>query len=67
MSARALYLELCARGVCVRTGAVPDSMPPEEAGALLGSVRANREGLREVLEDRRDPDILAIRREGGTA
>lgn len=62
--ARALYLELAARGVCVRTGAVPDSMPPEEAGELLGRVRASRAGLREILADRRDQDLEAVRREG---
>lgn len=53
-SARALYLELAARGVDVRTGAVPESMPPDEARVLLGRVRANRAELREVLVDRRD-------------
>ncbi|MDP9480171.1 MAG: hypothetical protein M3R38_31675 [Actinomycetota bacterium] len=66
-ASRALYLELAARGVCLRTGATPNSMPPCEAGELLGRVRANRAGLREVLVDRRDPDVLAVRQEGGTA
>lgn len=70
MNARALYLELAARGVCVRTGAVPDSLPREETGTLLERVRANRAGLREVLVDRRNPDLKAVRseaREGGAA
>jgi len=62
-SARALYLELAARGVCVRTGAVPGSMPCEEAGELLGRVRANRAGLREVLAERGDADLEAVRSE----
>lgn len=65
MNARALYLELVARGVCVRTGAVPGSLSREEAGKLLRRVRANRAGLREVLvADRRDADLEAVRKEG---
>ncbi len=65
--ARALYLELAARGVCLRTGAVPGSIPPREAGTLLARVEANRAGLREVLANRRDADLEAVRREGRTA
>jgi hypothetical protein len=38
-------------------------MPCEEAGELLGRVRANRAGLREVLAERRDADLEAIRSE----
>lgn len=67
VSARALYLELAAHGADVHTGAVPDSMPPDEAGVLLGRVRVNRAGLREVLKDGHDPDIAAIRWEGGAS
>ncbi|MDP9479648.1 MAG: hypothetical protein M3R38_28960 [Actinomycetota bacterium] len=64
---RAFYLELAARGVCLRTGRPPDSMPPREAGELLGRVRADKKALREVLMDRRDPDVRAMGQEGGTA
>ncbi len=67
MSARALYPELAACGMNVRTGAVRGSLPKDEAGALLGHVRSNRAGLREVLQDRRDPNLEALRREGGAA
>ncbi len=49
---RALYLELAARGVCLRTCRVPDSMPEGVARSLW-----------EVLVDRRDPDVLAVRQE----
>ncbi len=66
-TARALFLELAARGVRVRTGAVPCCVPPHEAGELLGRVKANRAGLREVLVDRRDPDLEAVRQEGSGA
>lgn len=64
MSARALYLELAARGVCLRTGRVPDSMPEGAARRLWERVRVDRGGLREVLVDRLDPDLEAVRREG---
>lgn len=66
-ASRALYMEFAARGVCLRTGATPNCMPPCEAGELLVRVRANRAGLREVLVGRRNPDVLAVRQEGGTA
>lgn len=46
--------------------AVPDSMPREEAGELLGRVKANRAGLRAVLVDHRDEDLDAVRKEGAT-
>lgn len=66
-TAHALFLELTARSVCARTGAVPCCMPPHEAGELLRRVRANRAGLREILVGRRDPDLEAVRQEGGQA
>ena len=64
---RALYLELAARGVCLSTRRVPASMSEAVAKSLWERVRANGEGLREVLRDRRDPDLLAVRQEGGMA
>lgn len=72
MSARAprlADLELVSRGVCVRTGSVLDSMAPDEAGELLGRwrSRASRAGLREVLADRGDADLEAVRAEGSRA
>jgi antirestriction protein ArdC len=66
-AAYALYLELAARGVCVRAGAVPDSMPGEDAGKVLGWVKANRAGLREILKGGQDPDLEAARAEGSKA
>lgn len=62
---RALFLELAARGVCVRAGAVPDSLSPDEAGKLLGRVRADRAGLREILAGRGDKDLKAVLGEAG--
>ncbi len=67
-ASRALYLELAARGVCLRTCRVPDSSMPEGvARRLWERVRADGAGLREVLVDRRDPDVRAVNQEGGTA
>ena len=63
--ARALYLELAARGVCLSTRRVPASMPEAVAKSLWERVRANGAGLREVLRDPRDPDLLAVRQEAG--
>lgn len=67
MSVRALYLELTARGVGVRTGSVPDlGLSCSGIAALMRRVRENRAGLREVLADRRNPDLEAVRDEGRT-
>ena len=67
MSARALYLELAARGVCLRTGRVPDSMPESVARMLWERVRTDRKGLREVLVDPSDPDVLAVHQEASVS
>ena len=66
-TARALFLELVARGVCVHTGAVSGLLSPDEAGTLLGRVHANGAGLQKVLSDRRDPHLEAVRQEGGAS
>lgn len=65
MSARVLFLELAARGVNMRSGQVPCGLSTADAGVLMRRVRTNRDGLREVLKDRHDPDVLAIKQEGG--
>lgn len=64
MNARALFLELVSRGVCPKTGHVPNTIAPEEIPGLLARAQANREGLREILVDVRCPDVLAVRAEG---
>jgi len=63
-TARALYLELASHGLCLRTGRVPATLPKSVAKSLWERVKANRAGLREVLVNRRDPDLEAVRREG---
>ena len=67
MSARALYPELADGAGADAHAADPDSLPREKAGELLGRVGSNRAGVREVLADRRDLDLEAVRREGGTS
>ncbi len=62
-ASRALYLELAARGVSLRTGRVPETA----ARRLWEHVRADGAGLREVLVDAHDLDVLAVRREAGNA
>lgn len=65
VSARALYLELAARDVCLRTVRVPDSMPEGVAKSLCERVTADRAGLREViLASRQDEDLKAVKSEG---
>jgi hypothetical protein len=46
---------------------VPDSMPGEDVGKVLGWVKANRAGLREILKGGQDPDLEAARAEGSKA
>lgn len=67
MSARVLFLELAARGVNMRSGQVPDGLSAADAGLLMRRVRTNRDGLRKVLKEWHNPDVLAIKQEGGTA
>ncbi len=63
-SARALFLELCALGIDLRTGAVPDlRLSCAEIARLMRRLRENREGLREVLAGG-DAGLEAVRREG---
>lgn len=66
---RALYLELAAKGFDLRTGEVGEPVIRAAADVgrakrLLESVRANRDGLWELLTDEDEPDLEAIREEG---
>ena len=65
VSARALYLELSARGIDVfTTGGVPKlELSCTEIARLMQRVRENRVGLREILAGEADPDVQAVRRE----
>ncbi len=67
-TARALYLELAAHGVCFRTGRAPVTLAREEIPDLLARVQANRAGLRAVLlgNPDGDGDLDAIGGEGRT-
>lgn len=80
-SARSLFLELRAMGLKVRAEDDPDgglldygivldglrSLSETHAARVARLVRENRDGLVQVLLDRRDPDLDAIRREGRCA
>ncbi len=62
--ARAFYLELCALGIDLRTGAVPElRLSCAEIAQLMRRLRENREELHEVLVAD-DAGLEAIRREG---
>ncbi len=75
--ARALYLKLRALGLDVRAERCADgavgrrvvveglrSLNPDHADRLMRLVRDNEVGLLEIISDERDPDPMAIRREG---
>ena len=77
-TARALFLELRALGLEVQTEDDPGgdfldyriaieglhSLSVTHADRVMRLVRDNEEGLVQLLLDRRDPDLDAIRREG---
>ncbi len=66
-SARALFLELAALGIDLRTGAVPElRLSCAEIAQLMRRLRQSREGLREVLVAG-DADLEAVRGEGSAA
>ncbi len=63
-AARAFYLELCALGIDLRTGAVPElRLSCAEIARLMRRLRQSREELREVLAAD-DAGLEAVRREG---
>ena len=77
-TARPLFLELRALGLKVQTEDDPDGdfldyridiqglhcLSETHADRVMRLVRDNEEGLVQLLLDRRDPDLDAIRREG---
>lgn len=64
--ARILFLELAALGIDPKTGHVPRlRLTFSEIARLMRRVRENRDGLREVLKERHNPDVLASKQEGG--
>ena len=77
-TARPLFLELRALGLKVQTEDDPDGdfldyriaieglhcLSDTHADRVMRLVRDNEEGLVQLLLDRRDPDLDAIRREG---
>ena len=77
-TARPLFLELRALGLKVQTEDDPDGdfldyriaieglncLSDTHADRVMRLVRHNEEGLVQLLLDRRDPDLDAIRREG---
>ncbi len=77
-AARPLYLELRALGLEVRIEGDPDSgpldygiaigglhfLPESHAMSIIQRVLQSEDGLVQLILDRRDPDLDAIRREG---
>lgn len=70
MTNRALYLELSAHGADLTTGEVGEPAirtlgDVARCESLLARVRQHRDELREILVDSEDPDLRAVRQEGG--
>jgi hypothetical protein len=77
-AARPLYLELRALGLEVQVKDNPDggyldygiaigglhTLPKPHASSIRQRVSENEEGLVDLVLDRRDPDLDAVRREG---
>jgi hypothetical protein len=66
MTARSALLELASRGVDVdsaSTAAMDPRIDPDEITRLMALLEQHRMELREILTDRRDEDLRAIRQE----